>query len=116
MYHVNRAYSCLEGDDLEGYVKYLDLAGEDCPDLRACTEALKTLPTQEPPPLAGMSKEEIQAYALRRAAEIKRAFREENWLKTAELVKSFDRDGFETKTDFELLKIQCRLAERGLLW
>lgn len=116
VYHVNRAYSCLEGDDLEGYVKYLDLAGEDCPDLRACTEALKTLPTQEPPPLAGMSKEEIQAYALRRAAEIKRAFQEENWLKTAELVKAFDRDGFETKTDFELLKIQCRLAERGLLW
>lgn len=115
-YHVNRAYSCLGQDDLDGYARCLDLAAEDCPDLQSCIDALKALPEQKKLPLEGMTQAEIQVYARQRAAEIKKAFRDENWLKTAELVKAFDRDGFEAKTDFELLNIQCQLARRGLLW
>lgn len=115
-YHVNQAYACLEQNDLEGYARRLDLAGEDCPDLRACIEALKAMPDPRESPIQGMTQEQIQAHALRRVREIKRAFQDENWLKTAELIKAFDRDGFEAKTDFELLNIQCQLAQRGLLW
>lgn len=115
-YHVNQAYACLEQDNLEEYARYLELASEDCPDLNSCIDALKALPEQEKSPLEGMTQAEIQTYARQRAAEIKRAFEDENWLKTAELIKAFDRDGFEAKTDFELLKIQCQLAQRGLLW
>lgn len=115
-YHVNRAYAALDEGDTEGYARYLDLAAEDCPDLYSCINALKTLPEQKKSPLEGMDQEQIQAYALQRAVEIKKAFRDENWLKTAELVKAFDRDGFEAKTDLGLLNIQCQLAQRGLLW
>lgn len=115
-YHVNQAYCCLEQDDREGYVRYLDLAAESCPDLCSCIEALKVLPEEHDSPLKGMSQEEIQSFALERAAAIKKAFHEEDWLQTAELIKAFDRDGFEAKTDFELLNIQCQLAQRGLLW
>lgn len=115
-YHVGRAYAALDAGDAEGYAHYLDLAAEDCPDLKSCVDALKALPEQQESPLEGMTQAEVQVYALRRAAEIKKAFQDENWLKTAELVKAFDRDGFESKTDFELLNIQCQLARRGLLW
>lgn len=115
-YHVNRAYAALDEGDREGYVRYLDLAAEDCPDLQSSIDALKGLPEQKNSPLEGMDQAQIQAYALQRVAEIKKTFRDENWLKTAELVKAFDRDGFEAKTDFELLNIQCQLAQRGLLW
>lgn len=116
VYHVNQAYVCLEQENLERYTRYLDLAGEDCPDLLSCVNALKALPEQKKSPLEGMSQAQIQAYALQRTAEIKKTFRDENWLETAELVKAFDRDGFEAKTDFDLLNIQCQLARRGLLW
>lgn len=115
-YHVGQAYARLEQDDLDGYAHFLDLAAEDCPDLHSCLESLKALPKQEGSPLEGMAQAQIQACALQRAAEIKEAFQAEDWLKTAELVKAFDRDGFEAKTDFELLAIQCQLAQRGLLW
>ena len=115
-YHISRAYTCLEQEDLEGYAQYLDLAGEDCPDLHTCTEALKALPERKKSPLEGMTQTQVQSYALQRLDEIKRAFREENWLKTAKLIKAFDRNGFEAKTDVELLNIQCQLAQRGLLW
>lgn len=115
-YHVEQAYAALDEGNAEGYARYLDLAGEDCPDLQSYIDALKALPEQEKSPLEGMTQTQIQAYVLRRAAEIKRAFQDENWLKAADLVKAFDRDGFEAKTDFELLNIQCRLAQRGLLW
>lgn len=115
-YHVNRAYAALDEGDETGYAHFLDLAAEDCPDLQSCIDALKALPEREKSPLEGMTQAEIQAYARQRAAEIKKAFRDENWLRAAELVKVFDRDGFEAKTDFELLNIQCQLARRGLLW
>lgn len=115
-YHVNRAYECLEQEDLAGYTNYLDMAVEDCPDLRSCLDTLKELPAGKEPPLSGMTQAEIQTHALRRVAEIKQAFQGEDWLKTAELVKQFDRDGFEVGEDFELLSIRCQLAERGLLW
>lgn len=115
-YHVNRAYAVLDEGDEAGYAHCLDLAAEDCPDLQSCIDALKALPEREKSPLEGMTQAEIQAYARQRAAEIKKAFRDENWLRAAELVKVFDRDGFEAKTDFELLNIQCQLARRGLLW
>lgn len=116
IYHVNQAYACLDRNDLEGYAQYLDLAGEDCPDLRSCADALKTLPKREKSPLESMDQAQIQSRAFQRVTEIKKAFRDENWFKTAELIKAFDRDGFEAKTDFELLRIQCQLAQRGLLW
>ena len=115
-YHIGRAYDCLDQGDMEGYTRCLDLVGGDCPDLCACIEALKALPGQQESSLQGMTQEQIQAHAKQRAAEIKRTFQGEDWLKTAELVKAFDRDGFEAKTDFELLNIQCQLARRGLLW
>lgn len=115
-YHVNRAYVALDEEDTKGYSRYLDLAAEDCPDLQSCINALKSLPEQGKLPLDGMNQAQIQSYALQRMAEIKKAFQDENWLKTAELIKAFDRDGFEAKTDFELLNIQCQLAQRGLLW
>lgn len=115
-YHVNRAYAGLEEDGLEAYAHYLDLAAEDCPDLQSCIDALKALPAREESPLEGMTQAQVQAYALQRAAEIKRAFQEEDWLKTAELIKAFDREGFEAGADFALLNIQCQLAQRGLLW
>lgn len=115
-YHVNRAYAALDEKDKEGYACCLDLAAEDCPDLQSCLDALKTLPEQKESPMKDMSQAQIQSYARQCAAEIKKAFRDENWLKTAELVKAFDRDGFEANTDFELLNIQCQLAQRGLLW
>ncbi len=115
-YHVNQAYVRMEKNDLEGYAKYLDLAAEDCPDLQSCTDALKTIPERKESPLEGMTQTQIQDYAIRRVAEIKQTFQNEDWLKTAELIKAFDRDGFEAQTDFELLNIQCRLARRGLLW
>lgn len=115
-YHVNRAYECLEQDDLASYSDYLELAAEDCPDLQSCLDTLKELPARKESPLSGMTQAEIQAYALQRIAGIKEAFRSEDWLKTAELVKQFDREGFEAGGDFELLHIQCQLAQRGLLW
>lgn len=115
-YHVNRAYAALDEGNTEGYARYLDLAAEDCPDLYSCIDALKALPEQNKSPLEGMDQEQIQAYALQRAAEIKKAFQEENWIKTAKLIVAFDRDGFEAKTDLGLLNIQCQLAQRGLLW
>lgn len=116
VYHVNRAYEYLEQGDLVGYTNYLDLAAEDCPDLQSCLDTLKELPERKELPLSGMTQPEIQALALRHIAEIKQAFQNENWLKTAELVKQFDREGFEAGGDFELLNIQCQLAQRGLLW
>lgn len=115
-YHVNRAYAALDEGDTGGYVHYLDTAAADCPDLQSCIDALKALPEQKKSPLEGMDQAQIQAHARQRTAEIKMAFQEENWLQTAELIKAFDRDGFEAKTDFELLNIQCQLAQRGLLW
>lgn len=115
-YHVNRAYECLEQEDTAGYGSYLDLAAEDCPDLQSCLDTLKELPGRKESPLSGMTQAEIQAYALRSIAGIKEAFRGEDWLKTAELVKQFDREGFDAGKDFELLRIRCQLAERGLLW
>ena len=115
-YHVNRAYECLNQEDLVGYTNYLGLAEEDCPDLQSCLDALKELPERKEPPLSGMTQAEIQAHALRRIAGIKRAFQSEDWLKTAELVRQFDWEGFEASGDLELLNIQCQLAQRGLLW
>lgn len=116
VYHVDRAYECLEQDNLAGYSSYLELAAEDCPDLQNCLDTLKELPAQKGSPLSNMTQAEIQAYALQLTAKIKRTFQSEDWLETAELVKRFDREGFDPSGDLELLRIQCQLAERGLLW
>lgn len=115
-YHVNQAYASLEDNDLDRYAHYLNLAAEDCPDLQSCLDALKALPSRTTQSLAGMAQDELQRYALQLIAEIKRTFQSEDWLKTAELVKKFDWDGFDPGLDFELLGIRCQLAERGLLW
>lgn len=115
-YHVNRAYECLEQDDLAGYSDYLELAAEDCPDLKSCLDTLKELPGRKESPLLSMAQAEVQTYMIQLIANIKRTFQSEDWLQTAELVKQFDREGFSPSGDFELLSIQCQLAERGLLW
>ena len=115
-YHVNRAYECLEQDDLAGYSDYLELAAEDCPDLKSCLDTLKELPGRKESPLLSMTQAEVQTYMIQLIANIKRTFQSEDWLQTAELVKQFDREGFSPSGDFELLSIQCQLAERGLLW
>lgn len=115
-YHVSRAYAYLDQNHAEAYVRCLELAAGDCPDLKNCLDTLKELPGRTESPLERMSETEIQAHAVQLAAKIVRTFESEDWIQTAELVKQFDREGFSAGTNFELLRIQCRLAERGLLW
>ena len=62
-----------------------------------------------------MPQEKIQKYIQDKTSEIKQSFQDEDWLKTAELIKKFDFEGFSVVHDWELLNIQCRLAERNLL-
>ncbi len=116
VYHVNRAYELLEQEDIAGYTHYLDLAADDCPDLTGCLELLRKLPTKRASVIDGMSQPEIQEYIQQKIDEIKNSFRGEDWLGTAELVKSFDLNGLALEVDWELLRIQCWLAERGLIW
>ncbi len=114
-YHVGRAYELLEQEDIAGYIYYLDLAIDDCPDLSSCLGFLKEIPSKTVFSVDGMPQEKIQKYIQDMTSEIKQSFQDEDWLKTAELIKKFDFEGFSVVHDWELLNIQCRLAERNLL-
>ncbi len=114
-YHIGRAYELLELEDIAGYIYYLDLAVDDCPDLSRCLELIKKIPSKIISTTDGMTQEEIHKLIRERIDDIKQAFQNEDWLKTAELVRKSDLDGFILGGDWEILDIQCRLAERGLI-